>query len=356
MSGEIDCACVGCGATFSARPTGGHRLVCGDSTTGVAVDAALAGAQPHLMVTDPLYGVSYDADWRNRAIMVKGEQRGEHGSRATGVVENDGQVDWSGAWALFPGAVAYVWHGGLHGAEVAASLAASRFRMRAQIVWVKTRPVISRGDYHWQHEPALHVVREGENDHWRFIPEHEISDYAVRTGSTGHWEGSRKQSTVWFIEHIKSETGHSTQKPVECMKRPIENNSAPGDAVYEPFSGSGTTIIAAEMTGRRCLAIELKPAYVDVGVLRWQNFTGQQAVLEASGRTFAETAASRSAPAKPARVRRLERRWRREASCRHRIAGGRRCRRQAERYGDDAGGVGARVAGLCARVGGAGCG
>ena len=118
--------------------------------------------------------------------------------------------------------------------------------------------------------------------------------YAVRDGRTGHWTGDRKQTTLWQIDKpMKSETGHSTQKPVECMKRPIENNSKPGDAVYEPFSGSGTTIIAGEMSGRRVLAIELSPAYVDVAVLRWQNFIGAAAVHEKTGWTFAEVAARR---------------------------------------------------------------
>jgi DNA modification methylase len=94
---------------------------------------------------------------------------------------------------------------------------------------------------------------------------------------------------LWKIDKPqKSETGHSTQKPVECMKRPIENNSSPGQAVYEPFSGSGTTIIAGEMTGRCVYAIELSPAYVDVAVKRWQDFTGQKAVLECDGRAFDE--------------------------------------------------------------------
>lgn len=132
-------------------------------------------------------------------------------------------------------------------------------------------------------------MREGaEEDHWRFVPEHEVSTYAVREGQIGSWHGGRKQSTVWFIEHLKSDTGHGTQKPVECMRRPIENNSAPGDAVYEPFSGSGTTLIAAQMTGRRCFAMELNPPYVDMAVVRWQNFTGRSATLEGDGRTFAE--------------------------------------------------------------------
>jgi DNA modification methylase len=88
-------------------------------------------------------------------------------------------------------------------------------------------------------------------------------------------------------------TGHGTQKPVECMRRPLLNNSQPGDTVYEPFLGSGTTLIATESTGRVCLAIEIDPLYVDVAVRRWQAFTGKQATLEADGRTFDEVAAAR---------------------------------------------------------------
>lgn len=277
MAAEVDCQCQTCGAAFRAVPVG-HRLVCGDSTDAGAVEAALGGHAPYLMVTDPPYGVSYDASWRVEA--------GLNGpGQASGKVQNDERADWTDAWALFPGSVAYVWHGGLHGSTVEQSLAGCGFKVRAQIIWVKTRPVISRGDYHWQHEPCLQVVRDGtEDEHW--ASEHEVAEYAVRAGATGHWTGSRTQSTVWMIEHIRSETGHSTQKPVECMRRPMENNSRPGEAVYEPFSGSGTTIIAAEMTGRVALAIELSPAYVDVAVRRWQAFVGAHAVLEGSGLTF----------------------------------------------------------------------
>jgi len=121
--------------------------------------------------------------------------------------------------------------------------------------------------------------------------------YAVRSGRTGHWNGGRNQTTVWQIPHRRSESGHGTQKPVECMKRPIENNSSPGQAVYEPFSGSGTTIIAAEITGRVCHAIELNPLYVDVAIKRWQAFTGEKACLEGSGSTFADVAAERATEA-----------------------------------------------------------
>ena len=112
---------------------------------------------------------------------------------------------------------------------------------------------------------------------------------------SGHWSGDRKQSTLWSIPNRDQDaaTIHGTQKPVECMRRPMLNNSSPGQAVYEPFSGSGTSIIAAETCGRHCHAMELDPAYVDVAVQRWQAFTGKEAVLEGDGRTFAAIAAER---------------------------------------------------------------
>ena len=247
---------------------GNHRIVCGSSTDPETVALVLAGATPHLMVTDPPYGVEYDPGWREKAGVAGVDY-------AKGKVLNDDKADWREAWALFPGDVAYVWHAGLFAGVVGESLIATKFKLRSQIIWDKGQLVLSRGDYHWQHEPC-----------W----------YAVREGKTGHWAGDRKQVTVWQIEKPrKSETGHGTQKPVDCMRIPIENNSQPGDAVYEPFSGSGTTIIAAEMTGRSCYAVELNPAYVDVAVRRWQEFTGKDAVLEASGQTFEALTAERIA-------------------------------------------------------------
>jgi len=244
---------------------GKHRIICGSSTDAHTVEKVLNGVKPHLMVTDPPYGVEYDADWRNHAKRANGKAIG---GKAIGKVENDDKADWREAWALFPGDVVYVWHAGNMAHVVAESLLVCDFGIRSQIIWAKSQFVIGRGDYHPHHEPC-----------W----------YAVRKGKPGHYDGGRKQSTLWQIDKPKkSETGHSTQKPVECMKRPIENNSSPGQAVYEPFSGSGTTIIACEMTGRACHAIELNPAYVDVAVTRWEAFTGQKAVHEELGKTFEE--------------------------------------------------------------------
>ena len=230
---------------------GSHRLLCGDATKAEDVARLLDGTRPHLMVTDPPYGVDYDPNWRNEA--------GVSATKRTGKVTNDDRADWREAWALFPGDVVYVWHAAIHATKVAESLIASGFDIRAQIVWSKNRFALGRGDYHWQHEPC-----------W----------YAVRKGARSHWQGARDQSTLWSIAPIETEdsaTTHGTQKPVEAMRRPIVNNSARGDLVYEPFCGSGTTLIAAETIGRVCCAIELDPAYCDVIVERWEAFTGNKA-------------------------------------------------------------------------------
>lgn len=265
---------------------GEHRVLCGDATSLAAVEILLDGRKPHLMVTDPPYGVNYDPAWRVKAGVTKGG--------AMGKVKNDDRADWRAAWGLFPGVVAYVWHGGLHGAEVQESLAAAKFVLRAQIIWVKSSLVMSRGAYHWQHEPALYVTKQDAfDDHWRFAEEHEQAAYAVRLGETAGWEGGRKQSTVWQIALVKNDTGHSTQKPVECMRRPITNNSKGGDLVYDPFLGSGTTLIAAQMEGRVCLGLELDPVYVDVIVQRWATYCGGVPTHQATGKTFDQLKAER---------------------------------------------------------------
>ena len=247
---------------------GPHRLLCGDATDAECVTRLLNGVTPHLMATDPPYGVDYDPDWRNRA--------GAAQTRRTGKVLNDHRADWRDAWALFPGDAAYVWHGALHATTVAESLTACGFDIRSQIIWAKERHVLSRGHYHWQHEPCWYAVR-----------------------ATGHWSGDRKQSTLWSIpsQDQDASTTHGTQKPVECMRRPMLNNSSPGQAVYEPFCGSGSSIIAAESCGRISLAMELSPAYVDVAVLRWQAFAGQVATLDGDGRNFDQVKRDREAQA-----------------------------------------------------------
>ena len=227
---------------------GTHRIVCGDSTDPKTVEERLLdGAEPDLMVTDPPYGVNYDATWRYKAgVSTK--------DGAFGKSVNDDTSDWQDAYALFPGRIAYVWMSSLALPVTASGLAACGFIPRSLIIWDKGHIVIGRGHYHWRHESC-----------W----------YAVKKGAQANWTGDRKASTLWEIDNpLKSETGHSAQKPVECMQRDIHNHR--GD-VYDPFIGSGTTIIAGEQEGRSVYAVEIEPAYVDVSVIRWEEFTGQKA-------------------------------------------------------------------------------
>ena len=246
---------------------GPHRVLCGDATSAEHVARLVDGAEPFLMVTDPPYGVEYDPQWRERAGLGR--------QRQVGVVANDHQADWSAAYQLFTGDVAYVWHAGVHAAEVADSLIAAEFQIRSQIVWAKQHFALSRGHYHWQHEPC-----------W----------YGVRQGRSSRWRGDRTQSTVWQIANLNSfggnrdepVTGHGAQKPVELMRRPILNHTECGDRVYDPFLGSGTTLIAAEQTERVCYGLEIDPRYVDVIVRRWQELSGKTATLAGTDQTFAQ--------------------------------------------------------------------
>jgi len=233
---------------------GDHRILCGDATNAADVARVLGGERPEIAVLDIPYGVGYDPSWR-RDLAPGGQYR-------LGRVANDDRADWRQAFALLPGDVAYVWHGGLHAAVVAEGLEAAGFEIRSQIIWAKPSLVLSRGAYHWQHEPA-----------W----------FAVRKGATAHWIGDRKQSTLWEIPSVHRTAGtsddaitnHGTQKPIECAARPLRNHA--GD-VADFFVGSGTQIIAAEQLGRRCFAMEIDPVYVQMAIERWQNFTGRQAV------------------------------------------------------------------------------
>lgn len=268
---------------------GQHRLLCGDATNPQDVARLLDDAAPTLLATDPPYGVSLDPTWRDGVYnalgpaepgylrtnpasgadddtrapgRAHGRTRGHHNTTVSG----DTRVDWADAFALVPSlTVGYVWHAGVHAADVAAGLRRIGFEVVSQVIWDKGLFAIGRSWYHWGHEPCW-VVR--------------------KAGSKARFLGERNQSTIWRAPSPKMIMGgsvepkvdHPTQKPVALYEAPIGNHLRRGEAVYDPFLGSGTTLVAAERLGRRCYAMEIDPRYVQVAIERWQTFTGQTAV------------------------------------------------------------------------------
>jgi DNA modification methylase len=268
---EIEPSTIKVGDLFAL---GDHRLMCGSAIDPENVARLLDGAQPRLLNTDPPYGVELDQTWRDGVSGKDGQPAAEDatvaptrrhgrtvGHRNTSI-SGDTRADWSEAFELVPSLeVAYVWCATTGMIEVGGGLERIGFELRQQIIWAKTQAAMSRSAYNWQHEPC-----------W----------YAVRKGKTASWRGSHNDTTLWEMASPKMIMGgsteakydHPTQKPVEAMSRAIGHHA--GD-VYEPFSGSGTTIIAAEMLGRRCYAMEIDPRYVAVSLRRWEAFTGRTA-------------------------------------------------------------------------------
>jgi DNA modification methylase len=227
---------------------GKHRVMCGDSTVAGDVELLMGGMKAQLMVTDPPYGVNYNPRWR--------EEYDQFDRHSVALVVNDDNYLWLDAFNLFDGDVAYVWCASWLAHHVGGDIEYSGFNLRSLIIWNKQHFTFSRGHYHWKHEPC-----------W----------YAVRKNKTAGWCGDRKQTTVWDIQNSNpmggsdrsEKTTHSTEKPVECMARPIRNHDA--SIVYDPFLGSGTTIVACEQTGRVGYGMEISEAYCAVTLQRLQD-------------------------------------------------------------------------------------
>lgn len=224
---------------------GKHRLLCGNAELKEDVQKLLQGTKPILMVTDVPYGVNYDPMWRHRA--------GVNNSNRTGQIKNDNKMDWRKAYEIFPGNVAYIWHADKQSRILQEGLETSGFDIVCQVIWAKQQMVFGRGDYHWKHEPCM---------------------YAVRKKAKHNWQGDRSQTTLWEIDNLlskrdaDSKTEHSNQKPVECMARPIRNNTSEKDAVYDPFVGSGTTMVACEQMSRTAFCMDLDPRWCQLTIDR----------------------------------------------------------------------------------------
>lgn len=225
------------------------------------VERLLVGTKPLLMATDPPYGVQYDSTWRAEF---------NHSTKTVrGTVANDGKSDWREVWALWSPQVLYVWHGALRALPSGLGIQESGYEIRSQIIWAKRVMILSRGAYHWKHEPCWYAVKKGEN---------------------ANWQGDRTQTTLWESGDTSSaggtgdeadefNAGHVTQKPVDLFRRPIINHTEKGDVVVEPFAGSGSQFVAAEQLGRLCYAMELEPKFVAV-ILERMSVMGLEPRLE----------------------------------------------------------------------------
>jgi DNA modification methylase len=227
---------------------GEHRLLCGDSTKAEDVARLMGGEKAGLMVTDPPYGVDYDGGAANtkKREKLSGDNNTDLFDKATGIAAS---MMPSGAW--------YIWHAGRLAEPVYSAIKRCGWDVRALLIWNKLKPHYGAPMAHYcqKHEPCLYAVR-GNAD----------------------FDGPSNECTVWDIEQPRKNEHHPTQKPVECMARAIRNHKK--TTVYDPFLGSGTTLIAAEQLGRKCYGLEISPAYCDVIVKRWENLTGGKAELE----------------------------------------------------------------------------
>ena len=258
---------------------GSHRVLCGDATGATDVSRLLGECKPFLMVTDPPYGIELDSEWRDRA-RLNGCGRAEpsylkqrtKGHRVTSI-SGDTRADWAEAFALVPSLeVGYVWHASKFTREVLDGLLRIGFLHHQQIIWDKGRTVLTRTHYWFQHEPCWYVRKK--NAPW----------YGKAGENSTIWNSPSPKFIMGGSDEEKYD--HPTQKPVELMRKPILNHTKPGELVYEPFLGSGTTLAAAELTERVCYGVELDPKYADVVVERWQMLSGKKATLESDGRTF----------------------------------------------------------------------
>ena len=233
---------------------GRHRLMCGDSRKAKDIERLMAGERARLVVTDPPYGVAYDGSGSNPRWPKDGS-----------IIANDDLgKDQFAFWVAAFTTVARVVSGDVYifapsgplNMVLAEAIQKAGIEHHQWLIWCKNRFVLGRSHYHYRHE---HI----------FYGWHRESS----------WNGSREEDSVWECPNPMNSPEHPTMKPVELIIKAFKNSSKEKDGVLDPFLGSGTTIIAAEQTGRICFGMEIVPHYCDVAIARWEAYTGEQAIL-----------------------------------------------------------------------------
>lgn len=238
---------------------GQHRVMCGSSLEMTAMERLCGEQRVDMLLTDPPYNVAYTGKTKD-ALTIQNDSMGDEAFRT---FLRDAFVTADAM--LKPGAVFYVWHADSEGYNFRGACRDTGWQVRQCLIWQKNSMVMGRQDYHWQHEPCLYGWKDG----------------------AGHlWASDRKQTTLLKFDRPSRSEDHPTMKPVALFEYQLLNNTKGGDIVLDSFGGSGTTLIAAEKNGRIARIMELDPKYVDVIVKRWEDFTGQKAVLESTGEPF----------------------------------------------------------------------
>ena len=242
---------------------GNHRLMCGDSTSIDALELLCSNHLVDMWLTDPPYNVSYTGKTKD-ALQIKNDSMSDDNFRQF-LTDSYSAADA----VMKQGAVFYIWHADLEGYNFRGAAQDIGWKVRQCLIWKKNSLVMGRQDYHWKHEPCL---------------------YGWKEGASHLWAANRKQTTILEFDRPSRSKDHPTTKPVELFEYQILNNTKGSDIVLDSFAGSGTTIIACEKNNRNAMCMELDPKYCDVIVKRWEEFTGKEAVLESSGKTYSEAA------------------------------------------------------------------
>lgn len=230
---------------------GEHRLMCGDSTKPEDMRKLLGGGEADLWLTDPPYNVAIVGKTKKHLTI-------ENDSWANDdeFVEFLRKAFVTALDVLKPGCAFYVWFAQTQAENFLAAADKAGITIRQTLIWAKSTFSLGRQDYQWKHEPCL---------------------YGWKDGASHRWFSDRKQTTVLEFEKPARNAEHPTMKPVPLMAYEIRNSSRVGDTVLDSFGGSGSTLMACEQTGRKCVTMELDPHYCDVILKRWEDYTGQKA-------------------------------------------------------------------------------